>query len=161
MSTAARPIARASVSVVLIRENAEQLTGGGCCGALSDDDPTVRQQNVFAEARRTQQQIGLLHRAVCRCFAQQRMSGKLEVTIVDPRNQLYLVGKLLRDVWRYRPGWRAGAATVLQLFALPAVVVNGRVISRRGTPLDPDSLCHEVSRLLDGAWDGASSYDDA
>jgi hypothetical protein len=39
--------------------------------------------------------------------------------------------------------------TALQIFSLPAVVVNGRVLSRRGQPLAPDALCHEVGRLLE------------
>jgi hypothetical protein len=36
----------------------------------------------------------------------------------------------------------------LQLFSIPAVIVNGRVLSRRGEPLDPDALCHVLSTLL-------------
>ncbi len=67
---------------------------------------------------------------------------------IDPRNQLALVPKLASDVLRYRPGWKSALRTTFQLFSLPAVVVNGRVLSRRGQPLDPDALCYEISRLL-------------
>ena len=59
-----------------------------------------------------------------------------------------LLPKLVGDAFRYRPGWKDALRATFQLFSLPAVVVNGRVLSRRGQPLDPDALCHEISGLL-------------
>jgi hypothetical protein len=41
--------------------------------------------------------------------------------------------------------------TALQWFSVPAVIVNGQVVSRRGTPPTPDELCHLVARLIDRA----------
>ena len=136
------------VSVILIRENAEQLTGGGCCGTLDDDDPTVRGRGVFRHARKQQQELGLLHRAIRTSFPTDGEEAQVALVTVDPRNQLYLIAKLLGDVLRYRPGLRAGLRTALQMFSLPAVVLNGRVISRRGQPVDPDALCHQIGELL-------------
>ena len=135
------------VSVILIRENAEQLTGG-CCGSLNDDDPLVEPKNLFRDAKRHQQDLGLLHRAMRGLFPARGGRQQVAVVTVDPRNQLYLIPKLWRDVFRYRPGWRPGLRTALQLFSLPAVVVNGRVISRRGQPPDPDGLCRAIGQLL-------------
>ncbi len=136
------------VSVILIRDSAEQLTGGGCCGALGDDDPLLRGRDLFRHARRQQRDLGLLHRAIRRFFPADAETGQVGVVTVDPRNQLYLIVKLLGDVFRYRPGLIAGLQTALQMFSLPAVVLNGRVISRRGRTLDPDTLCHHVRCLL-------------
>ena len=136
------------VSVILIRENAEQLTGGGCCGTLDDDDPTVRGRGVFRHARKQQQELGLLHRAIREFFPTDGEEAQVAVVTVDPRNQLYLIAKLLGDVLRYRPGLRAGLRTSLQMFSLPAVVLNGRVISRRDRPLDPDTLCQQIRERL-------------
>ncbi|RMF86704.1 MAG: hypothetical protein D6741_21545 [Planctomycetota bacterium] len=139
---------RPLVSIVLIRDGAEQLTGSGCCGVLTDDDPTVRRQNVFRETRRDQEHFGILHRTVTRLFTKEIADGELDVTIVDPRNQLYLVSRLTTDVFRYRPGIKAALATVLQLFSVPAVVVNGRIISSRRRPTTPDQLCHVIREHL-------------
>lgn len=136
------------VSVILIRENAEQLTGGGCCGTLDDDDPTVRDRGVFRHARKQQEELGLLHRAIRKFFPTEGEEAQVAVVTVDPRNQLYLMAKLIGDVLRYRPGLLAGLRTSLQMFSLPAVVLNGRVISRRGQPLDPDTLCHQIGERL-------------
>jgi hypothetical protein len=132
------------VSVILIREYAEQLTGGGCCGALSEDDPSVEGRGIFDHLKQQQRDLGILHRTVRQFFPPVGGLEQVAVVTVDPRNQLYLWPKLLCDVLRYRPGWRAGLRTALQLFSLPAVVVNGRVISRRDGPLDPDTLCHAI-----------------
>jgi hypothetical protein len=139
---------RPAVSVILIRENAEQLTGGGCCGTLDDDDPAVRGRGVFRHARQQQHELGVLHRTIRRFFPADGVEPRVAVVTVDPRNQLYLMAKLIGDVFRYRPGLVAGLRTALQMFSLPAVVLNGRVISRRDRPLDPDSLCHQIRELL-------------
>lgn len=136
------------VSVILIRENAEQLTGSGCCGKLDADDPTLRGRDLFRHTRQGQQDLGLLHRAIRRFYPSDRDGEQVAVQIVDPRNQLYLIPKLLADVVRYRPSFVAGLRTVLQMFSLPAVILNGRVISRRGQTLDPDTLCHEIGEVL-------------
>jgi hypothetical protein len=136
------------VSLILIRENAEQLTGSGCCGKLDDDDPTLRGRDLFREVRKHQRDLGVLHRAVRKLFPPNGDQEQVAVVTVDPRNQLYLIAKLAGDVFRYRPGFKAGLRTVLQAFSLPAVVLNGEVISRRDRPVDPDTLCHKIRELL-------------
>ena len=136
------------VSVILIRENAEQLTGGGCCGGLDDDDPSVKPHDVFRETRKHQQDLGVLHRAIRESFPPRDGGQQVATVTVDPRNQLYLWPKLIWDVLRYRPGWRAGFRTSMQMFSLPAVVVNGRVLSRRERPTDPDTVCCAIEAIL-------------
>jgi hypothetical protein len=136
------------VSVLLVCERPEQVTGSGCCGKLEGDNAFRGGGEVFREARQRRQEFGVLYRAVQQFFADEIARGEVRLDTVDPRNQLYLVPRLWRDVCRYRPGWRAGAAAVLQLFALPAVLVNGRVLSRRGQTVDPDQLCHTISEYL-------------
>ncbi len=136
------------VSVILVRENAEQLTGGGCCGALDDDDPTVRGRGLFRHVRRQQEELGLLHRTIRKFYPAEDGGQRVAVVTVDPRNQLYLTFKLIADVLRYRPGVSAGVRTALQMFSLPAVILNGRVVSRRDRPLDPDTLCHMIGETL-------------
>jgi len=137
-----------SVSVILIRENAEQLTGSGCCGKLEGDGTLLGHGREFDHARADQRSHGLLHRTLREFFPPREGRPQVAVVTVDPRNQLYLISKLWRDVWRYRPGLRSGLITLLQLFSLPAVIVNGRVISRRGRALAPDDLLREVECRL-------------
>jgi hypothetical protein len=135
------------VSVLLICERAEQMTGSGCCGKLEGDNARLA-PGLFEHVRLQQQNVGLLHRAVRQLFSKEVDDGLVAIVSIDPRNQLYLSAKLWRDVLRYRPGWREGLRTALQCFSLPAVVVNGRVLGRDGRSVDPDTLCHAIGQAL-------------
>lgn len=136
-------MAQYPVSVLLIREYAEQTTGNGCCGTMRSRG-TLDARHFFDVSLPEREQVARLDHVLDKLFPPRDGRPQVCVTIVDPRNQLYLIPKLWRDVWRYRPGWRAALATLLQCFSLPAVIVGGRVISRRGRPIDPDRLCHAV-----------------
>lgn len=131
------------VRVLLIREQAEQLTGG-CCGTVSDDEQLAVSGELFADARRDQRELAVLQRLIREFFPPIEGHEQVRVDVVDPRNQLYLFFRLWREVWQCRPGLRAGFQTALQLFSLPAVIVDGRVISVRGRPLDADAFCQAV-----------------
>ncbi len=134
------------IHVLLIREQAEQLTGG-CCGTVGDDELVSGGREIFTDARRDQVALGALHRLIRDFFPPIDGKEQVRVDVVDPRNQFYLFFRLWREVWRYRPGLRAGLQTALQLFSLPAVIVNGQVISRRGRPLDADTFCQTVRQM--------------
>jgi len=123
-------------SVILVCENAEQLTGSGCCGKLEGDNACTDGRSLFAQSEQEKQRLGALYRAVRESFP----AEQVEVVQVDPRNQFYFVAKLLRDVIRYRPGATDTLRTTFQAFALPAVILNGRVLSRRGVPPPPERL---------------------
>ncbi|MFW6125035.1 MAG: hypothetical protein ACOC46_02705 [Pirellulales bacterium] len=127
-------------SVILVRESAEQLTGSGCCGKLEGDNASRNGEALFADSRRHQQHMGRLYRAVREHFQPEQV----DVIEVDPRNQLYLSARLLRDVVRFRPRLRDGVRTALQAFSLPAVVVNGRVVASGGAALDAASLLRHI-----------------
>jgi hypothetical protein len=139
---------RPPVSVILIRENAEQLTGSGCCGKLEGDDPLWPRAELFAHGDEHRHKVGVLHRVLREFFPPRDGQEPVSVVVVDPRNQPYLIPKLWHDVLVYRPPLRDALATALQWFRLPAVIVNGRVVSRRGELPDPDAVCHLVAQLL-------------
>lgn len=132
------------VSVVLVRELPQQVTGSGCCGKLIGQNARCAPGDPFAEARQVQARFGVYHRAVRAFFSPEQVS----IVTVDPRNQLYLSAKLWRDVFVYRPGLRAGLRSLFQVFSPPAVVVNGQVLTLRGVELLPDDLCHHIRTLL-------------
>jgi len=143
-----------TISVLLIREHAEQLTGSGCCGKLEGDSSLTGGEAVFGHSRRQARDLGVLHRALRRFFPADERGERVSIVIVDPRNQLYLAAKLWRDVLRHRPPWREALRSLFQTFSVPAVVVNGRVVStRQGLP-DPDALCHLVAQSLAGSSAG-------
>jgi hypothetical protein len=134
----------AKVSVLLIREAPEQVTGSGCCGKLEGDSLMFGSRELFRDSRRGQHEMGILYRALRDFFPEEQV----KVLTVDPRNQLFLVPKLCYDVLYYRPGWQAGVKSICQWFSLPAIVINGAVIQGHGRQADPDMICHRVAQLL-------------
>ncbi|GIW78985.1 MAG: hypothetical protein KatS3mg105_0792 [Gemmatales bacterium] len=136
----------AEVSIILIGERAEQITGN-CC-RLGGDVATLPDNQAFAEIKDRQQQMGVLYRVVRRCFADAIATRQVTLVQVDPRNQLYLIAKLVRDVWRFRPGFRMGMRALFQCFSLPAVIVNGRLVSQADEIMTPDRLCHAIADIL-------------
>jgi hypothetical protein len=126
---------RQKPSVIIIREMDSQMTGSGCCGKLIGDTTRYGGRVVFRESRRLMQQCGELSEAL-----RQELGDAVDITLVDPRNQLYLWPRLVRDVWRFRTPLTAALRTLAMAFSLPAVIVNGRVVASRHLPELPELI---------------------
>ncbi len=72
---------------------------------------------------------------------------KVEIDVVDPRNQLYLIPTLIRDYRRYRPALGAFLKTLFFGISPASVIVNGRAIHVGDLP-PPNVLVKEVGQLL-------------
>ena len=112
-------------SLILIRETPEQLTGSGCCGKLEGDTVWQGGNCVFEDSRKGQEIMGDLYMKI----KEEIGVDHLDITYVDPRNQLYLIPKLLGDVLKFRPPLRDALKTMFMVFPVPAVILNGRIIS--------------------------------
>ncbi len=116
-------------SIVLIRETEEQVAGSGCCGKFEGDFARCGGEWVFPERRQIKESMG----AVARCLKNE-FGDAIELTIVDPRNSLYLFPKIVRDVWHFRPSFGETLRSVCMAFAFPAVLINGAVKFSRSVP---------------------------
>lgn len=137
------------VSVILIREKAEQLTGSGCCGKV-DAHALPPAAAEFSHNRADQRRCGYLHQTIRKLFPDSDGADHVTIVTVDPRNQLYLTAKIVRDIWRYRPPIRDAMRCLLQWFSLPAVLVNARVVSQGKQFMAPDDLLHAIQQGLRG-----------
>ena len=113
----------------MIREAAEQITGSGCCGKLEGDNSRFRGDWVFAESRQVEEKTGEVAR-----WLWEEFGDAIELTIVDPRNQLYLFPKIVRDVLCFRPQFGAALRSVCMAFSCPAILINGTVKFSRRIP---------------------------
>ncbi|MDZ7290729.1 MAG: hypothetical protein ONB44_18505 [candidate division KSB1 bacterium] len=116
-------------SVILIRETEEQVASSGCCGKFEGDFARCAGEWVFPERRRIKEGMGEVAR-----WLQEEFGDAIELTVVDPRNQLYLFYKIFRDLWSYRPSFGAALRSAAMIFAFPAVLVNGVVKFSRHIP---------------------------
>lgn len=129
-------------SIIVVHQRLEQLTGSGCCGKLQGDLSAPGGPMDFPEARRELAALGHSVEEVRQALTDDRV----EVTLVDARNYLYLWPRLIREAFRFRLPLLQALRTVFLIFPLPAVIVNGRVIFSREVP-SPDQLLRQVEAL--------------
>ena len=128
--------------VILIRENAETVTCGECSleGIEAFGSGEVSE---YAQTQRVMNEIGALYIALRREFG-----DKVEIDVVDPRNELFLIPVLVGDYRRYHPPFGAFLKTLLFGISPCSIIVNGTVKHVGDLP-SPESLVKEVRAHLD------------
>lgn len=116
------------------------MSGSGCCGRLEGDVLGSGGERVFVERRAIMEAMGPLYRRI-----RGRFGNDLDLLVVDPRNQISLVPRLVRDFWRYGVGW-GGALRTLRDVNTSTVVVNGRLFSRGAWP-PAEAVIVEIERF--------------
>lgn len=114
--------------VLLVREWDQQVGGSGCCGRLNTSSVEALHDNAaspYAGAREDMQRVGEIYRAL-----RDRLDpATVEVTVVDPRNTMWLLPAIWRD------GRRRGLSVSSRLRQLNrgtapcAVVCDGLVVA--------------------------------
>ncbi|HEX6255113.1 MAG TPA: hypothetical protein VFZ70_04820 [Euzebyales bacterium] len=110
--------------ILLVREWDSQTSGSGCCGRLGGEDCDVGHPDTFAHSRSLMEAMGAVYRAL-RAELPRRT---VDITVVDPRNMVWLVPSILRDGRRRGMGpgelWRQLTGGVRN----GAIVVDGRAL---------------------------------
>ena len=109
-------------SIILIRETDAQLTGSGCCGKLEGDNAKFNDSFVFAETRKIKETMGDVFQTLTK-----RFSDSIEMSVVDPRNFLYLYPKILKDVFVFRPSLKSTLKALFMMIAVPSIIINGEI----------------------------------
>ncbi len=122
-------------SVIFVREWEQQMSSSGCCGRLEGDTLSWGGERCFAERRKIMDRVGELYRAI-----RDRYGDGVDIRVIDPRNIPALIPTLVSDFRRYGVPLRQ-ALGVLFGITVNTVVVNGRLVSRKGLP--------DVARLLE------------
>ncbi|HSK92258.1 MAG TPA: hypothetical protein VK875_13210 [Euzebyales bacterium] len=121
----ATAVARPQHRILLVREWDSQTSGSGCCGRLGGDHCAVGHPDSFDRSRALMETMGGIYRAL----RQELPADRFEITIVDPRNMVWLIPAMLRDGRRrgFRGGelWRQLNRGVRN----GAIVVDGRALS--------------------------------
>lgn len=120
-------------SVIIIRESEEQVAASGCCGKFEGDFARCSGEWVFPERRRIKERTGEVAR-----WLHDEFGDTIDLAVVDPRNQLCLLLKIVGDVWHFRPPLWPAIRSLCMAFAFPAVLVNGKVTFSRNVPARDD-----------------------
>lgn len=89
--------------------------------------------------------VGELYLALRREFG-----DKVQIDVVDPRNEIYLIPVLIGDYRRYRPPLGIFLKTLFFGISPASVIVNGRATHVGELPA-PDVLLEEVGSLVEAA----------
>ncbi len=129
-------------SIIIIRETDAQLTGSGCCGKLEGDNARFNNSFVFAEARRIKETMGDVLQTLAK-----RFSESIQISVVDPRNFLYLYPKILKDVLVFRPPLKSTLKAVFMMIAVPSIVINGEIF-RTNYFLNKEEIVQKIEALI-------------
>ncbi len=110
-------------SLIFIRENEGQLTGSDCCGKLEGDWLVQNGQPIFKQQRTILSDIAPLFLEV-----KNKYSDDIDISQVDPRNQLFLTPKIFLDIWRKKKYSRASFRSLFMLYRLPAIIFDGELL---------------------------------
>lgn len=124
--------------VMLVRAWDQQMSGSGCCGRLGGESTELGRAGDFAPQRADMEEVGAVYRALRRV-----LTDDVELTVVDPRNLVWLVPRLLRDGrgrgLRSTELWRE----VRRGTSRTAVVVDGMAVAWGQLP-GPDEVVERV-----------------
>lgn len=144
MSPELRPAHR----VLLVREWDVQTSGSGCCGRLGSeavgsltdhggaDDP-------YARNRADMERFGAVYRALRERYAE----DDVELTVVDPRNAIWLAPTIWRDARRRGLPPREALRQVLGGTASRALVCDGVALRAGEAPSAEDAVAAVESDL--------------
>jgi hypothetical protein len=132
--------------VLLVREWDAQVSGSGCCGRLGGIHTELGEPDTYAHTRCDMEAMGEVYRAIHAAFG----DDEIELTVVDPRNMIWLVPSIWRDA--RRRGMTRGEAwrQVSRGVANGAVIVDGRVVCSRGIPTPEEALAAVREELAVG-----------
>ena len=130
--------------IILVREWDAQVTGSGCCGKLGgQNDDLLGDPTVFAQSRSEMERMGAVYRAL----REKLFDEDVEITVVDPRNMVWLIPAVLRDARRRglsaRETWRG----VRRGVSYNAIIVDGKVLFSGRIPDPGDALAAVFSEL--------------
>jgi hypothetical protein len=136
--------------VLLVREWDWQNTGSGCCGRVGGGHEFCDAAD-FARSREEMVRVGSVYEALHDAFG----DDELELTVVDPRNTMWMIPVVYRDARRRGLGYREALRQVVRSSANGALVVDGKVVFDGKVPPSPVEAVAAVRVELTGG-DGAS-----
>lgn len=118
--------------VLLVREWDQQVSGSGCCGRLNTASVSALCESAetpFAHSRADMQRVGLVFTALRERFD----PDEVELTIVDPRNTVWLLPAIWRDARGRGLGVLSSLRQVSRGTAPCTIVCDGLVLLNDAT----------------------------
>jgi hypothetical protein len=122
--------------IILVREWDAQLAASGCCGRLGGENSEFGDTDTFAANRCEMEAMGEVYRAL----RAELLDEDAEITVVDPRNMIWLIPSLLKDArkrgFRIAETWNHLKRGV----SYTAIVVDGKTLFSGRIPPVEDAV---------------------
>lgn len=122
--------------IILVREWDAQLAASGCCGRLGGENTELGDKETFAANRCEMEAMGEVYRAL----RADLFDEDAEITVVDPRNMVWLVPALLKDARKRGFGIKETWDHLRRGVSYTAVIVDGRTLFSGRIPEVEDAV---------------------
>jgi hypothetical protein len=122
--------------IILVREWDAQVAASGCCGRLGGENTELGDTETFAANRCEMEAMGEVYRAL----RAELFDEDAEITVVDPRNMVWLVPTILKDARRRGFGPKEVWAQLRRGVSYNAIIVDGRVLFSGRIPPREDAV---------------------
>ncbi len=137
--------------IILVREWDAQLAASGCCGRLGGENAELGDTETFAANRSEMEAMGEVYRAL----RAELFDEDVEITVVDPRNMVWLIPALLKDARRRGLNLREIWSQLRRGISYTSIVVDGKVLFNGRIPPVEDAVAAVKKELEISAPDPA------
>ena len=131
--------------IILVREWDSQTAASGCCGRLGGENTELGDPSTYKHNRDEMEKMGAVYRAL----REDLFDEEVEMTVVDPRNMVWLIPSVLKDA-------RKRGLSIVETFkqinrgvSYNAVILDGKVLFSGHVPT-PDEAVAAIRSELDG-----------
>ena len=122
--------------IILVREWDAQLAASGCCGRLGGENSELGDKDTFAANRCEMEAMGEVYRAL----RAELFDEDAEITVVDPRNMVWLIPALLKDARKRGLGLKETWSHLRRGVSYTAIIVDGKTLFSGRIPPVEDAV---------------------
>ncbi|MGB3684169.1 MAG: hypothetical protein WA990_16950 [Rubrobacteraceae bacterium] len=129
--------------IILVREWDSQTAASGCCGRLGGTETELGDSDTYRHNRDEMEKMGAVYRAL----REDLFDEEVEMTVVDPRNMVWLIPSVLKDARRRGFSIRETFKQINRGVSYNAVILDGKVLFSGHVPTPEEAVSAIRSEL--------------
>lgn len=122
--------------ILLVREWDAQTAASGCCGRLGSAHSELGEAVSYAHNRREMERMGEVYRAL----KGELFDEEVEISVVDPRNQVWLIPNVLKDARKSGMGFGDAIAQLRRGISYNSVILDGKTLFHGYVPSPEEAV---------------------
>ncbi|MGI8650484.1 MAG: hypothetical protein ACR2KW_08920 [Rubrobacter sp.] len=110
--------------ILLVRELDAQVSASGCCGRIGGKHSELGGGQDYSHNRHEMEAMGRVYRALKEAL----FDEDVEISVVDPRNAIWLLPAILSDARRHRLSALETLRSVKRGISYNSIVLDGKVL---------------------------------